>query len=166
VKIFRGDDMKKIFAIATLALCLLASPAFAENDIVATYFVVNCRESITLRDTPSVYGGELAQIPLGQAVGFIDDIGNGFYKINYDGLVGFALAEYLSPNRADVSRSATVANCKQSITLRETPSVYSRELTQIPLGARVKILSEGNEFYEVEYRGLTGFVLKTYIELD
>ncbi len=158
--------MKRIFAIATLALCLVASTAFAENDIVATYFVVNCRDSITLRDTPSVYGGELAQIPLGQAVGFIDDIGNGFYKINYDGLIGFALAEYLSPNRADTSRGATVVNCKQSITLRETPSVYSREIMQIPLGARVVFISAGNEFYEIEYRGFVGFVLKTYLELD
>lgn len=157
--------MRKIFALTVLVTCLVASTALAENNIVATYFVVNCRESITLRDVPSVDGRELAQIPLGQAVGFIDDIGNGFYKINYDGLVGFALAEYLSPNRQS-THGATVVNCRESITLRETPSVYSRELAQIPLGARVRYISEGNEFYEVEYRGIVGFVLKTYLALD
>jgi len=157
--------MRKFFTLTVLVTCLVASTALAENNIVATYFVVNCRESITLRDVPSVNGRELAQIPLGQAVGFIDDIGNGFYKINYDGLVGFALAEYLSPNRQS-TRGATVVNCRESITLRDVPSVNGRELAQIPLGARVRYISEGNEFYEVEYRGIVGFVLKTYLALD
>ena len=158
--------MKKIFTLMTLAICLVASTALASNNIIATYFVVNCRESITLRDAPYVDASELAQIPLGQAVGFIEDAPNGFCKINYDGLIGFALAEYLSPNRQS-TRGATVVNCRQSITLRETASTSGYELAQIPLGARVKYLGvETNSFYKVEYRGMVGYVLKTYIELD
>ena len=157
--------MKKFFALTALLISLLTATAFAENNVVATYIVVNCRQSITLRVTPSVYADELAQIPLGQAVGFIEDIGNGFYKINYDGLVGFALAEYLSPQKS--ARTATVVNCRQSITLREEATTYARELVQIPLGAHVKYLGvETNSFYKVEYRGMVGFVLKTYIELN
>ena len=85
-----------------------------------TVTVVNCRASITLRETPSIHAAELAQIPCGQIVGFIDDIGNGFYKNNYDGFVGFVLAEYLSPQKS--ARTATVVNRRASITLRETPS--------------------------------------------
>lgn len=57
--------MKKFFALMTLAICLVASTALTSNNIVATYFVVNCRESITLRSAPSVDALELAQIPLG-----------------------------------------------------------------------------------------------------
>jgi len=156
--------MKKFFALTILLTCLLTSTALASNNIVATYFVVNCRESITLRAEPSVYARELAQIPLGQAVGFIANVGNGFCKINYDGLVGYALAEYLAPQQS--TRGATIVNCRESVTLREVPSVYGNELAQIPLGARVRVHSEGNEFYEVEYRGIVGFVLKTYVALD
>ena len=72
--------MKKFFALIATLVCLLTATVFAENNVVATYIVVNCRESITLRATPSVYADELAQIPLGQAVGFIEDIGNGFLQ--------------------------------------------------------------------------------------
>ena len=157
--------MKKFFAVTALVLCLLSSTALAGNNVVATYIVVNCRESITLRDAPSVYAAELAQIPLGQAVGFIENAGNGFYKINYDGLVGYALAEYLSPQKA--ARTATVVNCRESITLRENPSVNAAELMQIPLGARVRFLGgETNEFYQIEYRGVVGYALKTYLRLE
>ena len=159
--------MKKFFALTAIVICLLTSTALANNNIVATYFVVNCRQSITLREYPSVYANEIAQIPLGQAVGFIEKASNGFYKIDYDGLVGYALAEYLAPKNRAAQRGATVVNCKISITLREEPTTYAYELAQIPLGARVKYLGvESNEFYRVEYRGMVGYVLKTYIELD
>ena len=157
--------MKKFSILLTILICVIASNVSAGTNVVATYFVVNCRESITLRDAPSVYAAELAQIPLGQAVGFIENAGNGFYKINYDGLVGYALAEYLSPQKA--ARTATVVNCRESITLRENPSVDAAELMQIPLGARVRFLGgETNEFYQIEYRGVVGYALKTYLRLE
>ena len=157
--------MKKISVCLAIFICALAANVSASNNVVATYFVVNCRESITLRDAPSVYAGEITQIPLGQAVGFIANVGNGFYKINYDGLVGYALAEYLSPQKS--ARTATVVNCRESITLRENPSVDAYELMQIPLGARVRFLGgETNEFYQIEYRGVVGYALKMYLRLE
>lgn len=114
--------MKKLMTILFVLMMTLSATAFASEEtnssvdtfeltkpqfvqlydnrnVIATYFVVNCREWITLRDIPSVYGESLARIPLGQAVGFIENVGNGFYKINYDGLVGYSLAQYLSPYR-------------------------------------------------------------------
>ena len=161
--------MKKVFSAIFLAslICAFTCSVSARNNVVATYFVVNCRESITLREKPSVYAAEITQIPLGQAVGFIANAGNGFYKINYDGLVGYALAQYLAPNSKSSVRYGTVVNCRESITLRETPSVYSYEILQIPLGAHVRYLGDtSGEFYRVEYRGYVGFALKAYIALD
>ena len=158
--------MKKFFALTFAMMFLVASTALANNNIVATYFVVNCKESVTLREYPSVQARELAQIPLGQAVGFIEETKDGnFCKVNYDGLIGYVVSTYLSPESP--FRDATVVNCRQSITLREEPTTYADEITQIPLGARVKYLGvETNSFYKVQYRGMVGFVLKTYIQLD
>nr|WP_295269742.1 SH3 domain-containing protein [uncultured Blautia sp.] len=50
-----------------------------------TYYVVNCKQSITLRPGPDVSSGEICQIPLGAAVSYIESAENGFYKINYNG---------------------------------------------------------------------------------
>ena len=165
--------MKKFFAIAALifalALTFNSSVVFASNQIVSTMFVVECNESITLRDAPSVYARELAQIPLGQAVGYIENAGNGFYKIDYDGLVGYALAEYLSADRSGVAGIyGRVVNCRISVTLREYPSTNAPEIMQIPLGERVGMLRGGDtgDFYFVRYRGYDGYVLKTYIRVD
>lgn len=135
------------------------------NNVVATYYVVNCQQSITLRTSPSTSASEITQIPLGQAVGYIENGGNGFYKINYDGVVGYALASYLS-NTPSVTRTAQVVNAKESITLRSTPSTSASEITQIPVGAYVTYLGRAeNGFYHIEYNGMYGYSLQSYIQI-
>ena len=160
--------MKKFSVMIAVLIFSISFSVSANNNVVATYFVVNCRESITLRNAPSVYAAEITQIPLGQAVGFIENAGNGFYKINYDGLVGYALAQYLSKiKHSQDMPTGRVVNCRESITLRERPSVYAAEITQIPLGAQIIYIGNAsNEFYKIQYRGYVGFALKAYIALD
>ena len=155
--------------IASSSLSEKPSTSKENTNVVATYYVVNCRESITLRSTPSTSASEITQIPLGQAVGFIETAENGFSKINYDGLVGYGLSSYLSSDKPAAKqqekRRAQVVNCKEWITLRSTPSTSASSLTRIPLGAYVMCLGDaGNEFYEVEYAGKHGYALKSYLE--
>ena len=61
----------------------------------ATYYVVNCMESITLRSQPDINSGEICQIPLNSAVNYVGTAANGFYEIYYMGQHGYALATYL-----------------------------------------------------------------------
>lgn len=144
-----------------------------------TLYVVNCRESISLRTEPSTSAYAKRQIPLGSAVTYIETIGNGFYKINYLGDEGYALASYLStdPNQSYTPPAPTttvqyynysyrmkVINCKVSITLRTYPSTSAPEIRQIPLGAYVGYLDEAeNGFYYIEYMGERGFALASYL---
>lgn len=145
-------------------------PAKASNtNVVATYYVVNCNQSITLRTSPSTSASEITQIPLGQAVGYIENAGNGFYKINYDGAVGYSLASYLSPTKQSSNSStstAQVVNAKEYITLRSAPSTSASEITKIPAGAYVRYLgTASNGFYHIEYNGMTGYGLQSYLAL-
>lgn len=134
-----------------------------------TYYVVNCRESITLRTSPSTSAGEICQIPLGAPVSYVEAAESGFYKIIYNGKTGYGLASYLSQDKPDASVSAntilTVVNCQESITLRPSPSTSSGEICQIPLGATVTYVeSASNGFYKVTYNGQTGYALASYLE--
>ena len=155
--------------ISQTATAPKSSSPMSNTNVVATYYVVNCRESITLRSEPSTTASEITQIPFGKAVGFIETADNGFSKINYDGLVGYGLSSYLSSDkpaaRRQEERWAQVVNCKDWITLRSSPSTSAVSLAQIPLGAYVMCLGDsGNEFYEVEYNGKHGYALKVYLE--
>lgn len=109
----------------------------------------------------------MTQIPLGQAVGYIENVGNGFYKINYDGLVGYGFAAYLSENKPSKSSSryVQVVNCKEWITLRSAPLTSAGSLAHIPLGTYVKYIGPAeNGFYCIEYRGMRGYGLQAYLE--
>lgn len=57
--------------------------------------VINCREWISLRSSPDTSASVVCTIPLGAEVTFISAAGNGFDQISYNGLTGYALAEYL-----------------------------------------------------------------------
>jgi len=140
------------------------------NNVVATYFVVNCQRSISLRSYPSTSANAITQIPLGQAVGYIEDAGNGFYKINYDGLVGYSLASYLSPSRGGgesySGTTAQVVNCNEWISLRSYPSTQAPRLAKIPLGEYVTYMGAAEDgFVDIEYRGQRGFALRQYLAI-
>lgn len=144
-----------------------------------TYYVVNCKESITLRTQPDVSSGELCQIPYGSAVSYIESAQNGFYKIVYNGATGYGLAAYLSTDKpADSYYSSSsqpstimyptyyVVNCKQSITLRTSPSTSASEICQIPLGSAVSYIETAqNGFYKIIYNGSTGYGLASYLSI-
>lgn len=57
-----------------------------------------------------------------------------------------------------------VANCNEYISLRARPSTEAEALRTMPLGASVSYLGDAdNGFAKVEYRGTTGYALKSYL---
>lgn len=145
-----------------------------------TYYVVNCKESITLRPQPDVTSGELCQIPYGSAVSYIESAQNGFYKIVYNGATGYGLAAYLSTDKpADSYYSSSsqpstimyptyyVVNCEQTVTLRTDPDSSAGEICQVPAGATVAYLgTASNGFDYISYQGNDGYVLSKYLVID
>ena len=142
-----------------------------------TYYVINCKQSITLRPQPDVNSGEILQIPLGSAVSYIETAQNGFYKVIYNGSTGYALASYLSSTKPAETAAAALAqtnvanyetyyvvNCNESITLRPQPDVNSGEICQVPLGSAVSYVgTASNGFYEIIYNGNRGYSLASYL---
>lgn len=153
-----------------------AEPATAETQVLTTLYVVNCNESITLRTADSTSAKEIRQIPLGAAVSFMENAANGFYKVSYNGSTGYALASYLSVNpynhyvasttaAADTSWTGKVVRCNEFITIRKIPSTKGEEITKIPLGAIVTVYSGAdNGFYYINYDGIEGYALASYID--
>ena len=147
--------------------------AVTQAQVLTTLYVVNCNESITLRVSDSTNAKEIKQIPLGAAVSFMENAANGFYKVSYNGSIGYALTSYLSVDpydhyvastKASTVWSGKVVRCNEYITLRRTPSTKGEEITKIPLGAIVTVYSGAdNGFYYIDYDGFEGYALAGYI---
>lgn len=148
--------------------------AVTQAQVLTTLYVVNCNESITLRVSDSTNAKEIKQIPLGAAVSFMENAANGFYKVSYNGSIGYELASYLSVDpydhyvastKASTVWSGKVVRCNEYITLRRTPSTKGEEITKIPLGAIVTVYSGAdNGFYYIDYDGFEGYALAGYID--
>jgi len=55
------------------------------------------------------------------------------------------------------------ADCNEYISLRMKPSTTSDVITKISVGEQFQVMAEHGDFALIEYRGLTGYVLKKYI---
>ena len=137
------------------------------NVSYTTCYVVNCKESISLRTSPSTSANKYCEIPWGSAISYVGTASNGFYKVIYNGKVGYALASYISfsnPRNYNSGTYLRVVNCNVSITLRTAPSTQAAEICQIPLGSYVKYVSvSSNGFYMVTYNGRVGYALASYL---
>lgn len=99
--------MKKFFSVVLLATILIFSTNFAnaaqrdESDFIGAAYqakVVNCKEWISLRYSPSTYSERITTIPLGAIVTVYDGSAwgiDGFYPVEYKGMKGYCLKEYL-----------------------------------------------------------------------
>ncbi len=140
------------------------------------YYVLNCKQSITLRSEPSMDASEICQIPLGATVRFVETAENGFYKIIYNDVTGYGLADYISVYRTSKNvdtdssvyyPSYCVVNCEQTITLRTDPDSSASEICQVPAGATVAYLgAASNGFDYISYQGNDGYVLSKYLVID
>lgn len=71
-----------------------------------TYYVVNCKTAISLRESPDNSAIVIAEIPLGTPVSYVEPAQNGFAKIIYNGTTGYALQSYLSNDPEDIKRNS------------------------------------------------------------
>ena len=145
----------------------MSSSGLSGYEYGQSLWVVNCKESISLRAKQSTSSDAILQIPLYGRVTYIADAKNGFLYVNYNGIDGYALAKYLDEFEPQIAigEYMTVFDCKKSITLRKTASTKGAEICQIQLGAVVYVVKEAaNGFYYVEYRGYEGYALASFLK--
>lgn len=129
-----------------------------------TYYVVNVKSSVNLREGPSTSSAILTSVPKDMAVQATGEVTDNFMRVEYNGMTGYIHSDYLAKAKA-AEIWLTVVNCNTSVSLRETASKKAEKLADVALGEKVRSLGhEENGFLEVEYGELRGFVLKEYLE--
>lgn len=129
-----------------------------------TYYVVNVKTSVNLREGPSTSSMILTSVPKDTAVQATGEVTDNFMRVEYNGMTGYIHSDYLAKTEA-TEIWLTVVNCNTSVSLRETASKKAEKLADVALGEKVRSLDhEENGFLEVEYGELRGFILKEYLE--
>ena len=129
--------------IALLAVLLAVAPLAANAERL---HILGCSEWVSLREAPSTSAKRLVKIPMRATVYATEEAENGFRRVMYGGYDGYILEKYLyaADPEAPESGFATpmyVANCREYINLRAEKSTSAESRAQLPLGTRVKCLT-------------------------
>jgi D-alanyl-D-alanine carboxypeptidase len=119
---------------------------------------------LNLRAGPGTDFPVLAVMPPGAAVTPTGGAENGFLAVQYQGMDGWAAAEYLGGAPAPATPSGGTATTTTDLNLRAGPSTADPVLLVLPPGASVTLLGAGsNGFVPVAYGGTSGWVFAEYL---
>ena len=133
-------------------------------------------ESVNMRAEASTDSERLALIYQGETVTQIQAYDNGWSQIEYNGVTGYVMTEYLEGSSASADTSGeeqsagTSSESRQtrvteSVNMRGEASTDSERLALIYPGETVtQIQSYDNGWSQIEYNGMTGYILTEYLE--
>ena len=133
-------------------------------------------ENLNLRHQADLSGKILTTIPKGKTIEILSEKdANGWYKVSYDGITGYAISNYIK-EITDDSNSSTSPQPNQTpiegkttenLNLRNQASTLGKILLTIPKGKTAEILEDkdANGWYKVNYAGNIGYVIGSYFEV-
>lgn len=133
---------------------------------VISRWYADCNEFISLRSEPSTSSSVITRILANEEFSLLGWDDN-FALVDYNGLRGYVLASYIRPaasRQEQITPSRWYANCNEFISLRSEPSTSASVITRIPVNEEFLLLDWVNDFALVDYNGLQGYVLSSYIQ--
>lgn len=117
---------------------------------------VQTTDSLNLRKGPSTTSAVLTVMPAGASVTLTGGSQNGFLEVTYNGMTGWASADYLT--------DFPTATVDSALNLRSSPSLDAPVLAVMPGGAKVQLLGANQGgFSKVSYNGQTGWAYSAYL---
>ena len=138
-----------------------------ENKKLATIYAPRTGKA-SLRQTASSKGTLLKNCKAGTIVSVLA-IGNGYTRINYKGTVGYIKTACLKFYGDSGSTAQGVLSYKgntgggTTVNVRNTPKGDSAKVAEWRTGTEVTILSHTNGWYEIEAKGIHGYVMDEFL---
>ncbi len=138
-----------------------------ENKKLATIYAPRTGKA-SLRQTASSKGTLLKNCKAGTIVSVLA-IGNGYTRINYKGTVGYIKTACLKFYGDSESTAQGVLSYKgntgggTTVNVRNMPKGDSAKVAEWRTGTEVTILSHANGWYEIEAKGIHGYVMDEFL---
>ena len=138
-----------------------------ENKKLATIYAPRTGKA-SLRQTASSKDTLLKNCKAGTIVSVLA-IGNGYTRINYKGTVGYIKTACLKFYGDSESTAQGVLSYKgntgggTTVNVRNTPKGDSAKVAEWRTGTEVTILSHANGWYEIEAKGIHGYVMDEFL---
>ncbi|MDI3528973.1 MAG: lactocepin [Thermoanaerobacter sp.] len=119
---------------------------------------------LNVREEASTSTKVIGTLSKGTVVTLLEEV-NGWYKINYNGKIGYIYGKYVDviSSSSDVTIIKTVkVTAKSGLNVRVSNSTSAAKLGVVPYGAELKVVGEYNGWYKILYKGGFGYVYAKY----
>ena len=122
-------------------------------------------DSLRLRSAANTESSVLATAAKGTNVIVLADAGNSWYKVEYNALVGYMTADYVTlSTTADVSLGAGKVNTGgATLNMRSGAGTGYSQIATLSDGTALEIVGVDNGWYKVTCNGVTGYVSSDYV---
>ena len=145
--------------LAAGALCVCALIVGAKADCIGG---AETTTAVHLRTGAGTGNAIIATVGEGTALIVEADTGSGWYKVNYDGEIGYMSADYLSFSETmDLTAQGWVDG--SDVRMRAAAGTDSEIVRVTTYGESVEILGVDGEWYKVSAGGKTGYIRGDYV---
>lgn len=136
--------------------------------------------NLNLRTGNSTEDSIITVMPKGSIVNHLETMDNGWFKVDYNGTIGYASSEYLvivtttgkDIDKIDTDTKLSNNNVKketlyfirQELNLREGASISSQVLLTIPKGSHLEYIDSNEDWYRIRYNEKIGYVHSKYVQ--
>lgn len=154
-------SVTRILILACIFAALLAVSVFAydvQGGIVTTNSAVNFRKE------PSTDSASIGKLYNDTRVAILDEAG-GWYKVAYQGTVGYMSADYVAPQPIMNIECGGAKVTTAVLNMRSAPGTENSIVTKLYEGKIAKIIGINNGWFKVQYNGNTGYISPDYVTI-
>ena len=171
--------MKKVLGIMMVLMMIigLMVPVFGSAESVsghATMYVYCANgKRLNLREAPLLDAKILSRLDNGSKVNILEDSGNGWAKVSFNGMKGFVKTEFLQSKKPAVaanqndtfkSFSAKVYSPNgKKVNMRVSANLNADRIAQLEEYTAIKVIGETGNWYKIQWANATGYMMKKYV---
>lgn len=160
-----AGKMARVFLLSVIATVLLAGFASAAESQQAIAVGATTGSSLRLRSEPSTSASIITTLDDGVAVAVLDDSVDGWYKINYNGNVGYVSSDYLVIDQDNIFTSYGRVS-GDGVNVRATPSTDGAVLATVDADTIVTVNAFVDGWYDVTCKyGTEGYIRSDFLDL-
>ena len=154
-------SLARTVAVTASLTALLAVSAYAYDVQGGT---VTTSSAVNFREEANVESECLDKLYDGARVAILDKQ-DGWYKVAFDGTVGYMSADYIASQPIMNIECGGAKVTASALNLRSGPSTENSVVTKMYEGAIGKIIGINNGWFKVKYNGETGYISPDYVTI-
>ena len=154
-------SVARILILASLFTALLVVSVFAYDSQGG---IVSTSSSVNFRKEPSTSSASIGKLVNDTRVAILDKT-DGWYRIAYQGEVGYMSADYVTAQPIMNIECGGAKVTTAVLNMRSAPGTENSIVTKLYEGKIAKIIGINNGWFKVQYGGKTGYISPEYVSI-